>query len=467
GRSEELRAALLARGAELAWHPDYMRHRYDNWVGGLNGDWLISRQRFFGVPIPLWYALDADGRPDYDTPLTPAEADLPVDPQSHVPAGYTADQRDQPGGFAADPDIMDTWATSSLTPQIATGWEEDPALFAATFPMDMRPQAHEIIRTWLFSTVVRSHYEHGEVPWADAALSGWILDPDRKKMSKSVGNVVVPTDLLEQHGADAVRYWSANGRPGTDTAFDPGQMKIGRRLAIKILNASKFALSAGEAPADAPVTEPIDQAMLAELAQLVDDATTAFADFDYARSLQRTEDFFWRFCDDYLELVKARAYRDDDPAARSARIALRTAVSTLLRLFAPILPYVTEEVWSWFAEGSIHRAAWPTSGELRILAGDGSSADGVPSPLVVAADVLGRIRKAKSDAKVSQRAEVELVTVTDTPDRLLALAAAEGDVKAAGSVTTLVTTALDREGEDDAEGTVDVVLAPVPGADPA
>jgi valyl-tRNA synthetase len=473
GRSAELREALIGRGRELVWHPDYMRHRYENWVEGLNGDWLISRQRFFGVPIPLWYRLDAEGEPDYSDPIIPDESTLPVDPQSHIPPGYTAEQRNQPGGFAADPDIMDTWATSSLTPQIATGWEEDPELFAATFPMDMRPQAHEIIRTWLFSTVVRSHYEHGTIPWANAALSGWILDPDRKKMSKSVGNVVVPTDLLEQHGADAVRYWSANGRPGTDTAFDPGQMKIGRRLAIKILNASKFALGAGDAPADAAITEPIDAAMLAELAQLVDDATAAFDDFDYARSLQRTEDFFWRFCDDYLELVKARAYRDDDPAARSARVALRTAVSTLLRLFAPIVPYVTEEVWSWcqtpdgplpgFTAGSIHRAPWPTSGELRAMVGDGPSAGGIPSPLVVAADVLSRIRKAKSDAKVSQRAEVSLVTVTDTSDRLLALRAAEGDVTAAGSVTELVTVEID--GPD--EGTVEVVLAPVPEAEPA
>ncbi|MEO6988017.1 MAG: valine--tRNA ligase [Aquihabitans sp.] len=468
GRSEELRQALLARGTELAWHPDYMRHRYDNWVGGLNGDWLVSRQRFFGVPIPLWYRLDADGSANYDDPITPPESALPVDPQADVPEGFTADQRDQPGGFAADPDIMDTWATSSLTPQIACGWEEDPALFAATFPMDMRPQAHEIIRTWLFSTVVRSHYEHDTVPWANAALSGWILDPDRKKMSKSVGNVVVPTDLLEQHGSDAVRYWAASGRPGTDTAFDAGQMKIGRRLAIKILNASKFALGLGPAADDAPVTDPLDLAMLAELGGLVEEATHAFDDFDYARALQRTEDFFWRFCNDYLELVKGRGYRDDDPGAISARAALRVALNTLLRLFAPFLPYVTEEVWSWCRSGdghlpgfeaeSVHRASWPEAGAIRAIAGDGPGADGLPSVLVVTAEILSQVRKAKSDAKVSMRSDVAQVTVTDTSDRLSALGLAIGDLKDAGHITDVRTEALAGGGE----ATVHVVLAETP-----
>ncbi|NLD75523.1 MAG: valine--tRNA ligase [Acidimicrobiales bacterium] len=469
GRDEDLRAALLERGTQLSWHPDYMRHRYDNWVGGLNGDWLISRQRFFGVPIPLWYALDADGQPNYDAPLTPAEADLPIDPQSHVPAGYSEDQRDQPGGFSGDPDIMDTWATSSLTPQIACGWEEDADLFERTYPMDVRPQAHEIIRTWLFSTVVRSHFEHDTVPWANAALSGWILDPDRKKMSKSVGNVVVPTDLLEQHGSDAVRYWAASARPGTDTAFDAGQMKIGRRLAIKVLNASKFALGIGPVAADVAVTEPIDQAMITELAALVDDATRAFDGFDYARALQRTEDFFWRFCDDYLELVKARAYRDDT-AALSARAALRHALNTLLRLFAPFLPYATDEVWSWcrpeggslpgFDAPSVHQAAWPTSDQLLDAAGiaTGGAGSAGGSPLAVASDVLSRIRKAKSDAKVSQRAEVATVTVTDSAERLTALGLAEADVLAAGSVAELVKVAVDGT---DVEPVVDVVLAPV------
>ncbi len=464
GRSDELKAAFVARGRELAWHPDFMRHRYDNWVEGLNGDWLISRQRFFGVPIPLWYRLDAEGLADYDAPIVPDEASLPIDPQSHVPPGFTEAQRSQPGGFAGDPDIMDTWATSSLTPQIACRWEEDPDLFERTFPMDVRPQAHEIIRTWLFSTVVRSHYEHGQVPWANAALSGWILDPDRKKMSKSVGNVVVPTDLLEQHGSDAVRYWAAGGRPGTDTAFDPGQMKIGRRLAIKLLNASKFALGAGPVPAGTKVSEAIDRAMLAELAGLVDDATKAFDGFDYARALQRTEDFFWRFCDDHLELVKGRAYRDD-AAAASARAGLHVALSTLLRLFAPFLPYATEEVWSWcrtdegplpgFESPSVHVAPWPEASELRALAGIEPGAHGVPSALVVAAEVLGRIRKAKSDAKVSMRADVSRVVVTDRADRLAALALGADDVRDAGRVADLATV------EASGDMAVEVTLAPV------
>ncbi|MGB3054188.1 MAG: class I tRNA ligase family protein, partial [Acidimicrobiales bacterium] len=478
GRDDALRQQMLERGAQLQWHPDYMLHRYDNWVGGLNGDWLISRQRFFGVPIPLWYRLDADANPDHDHPIVPDEASLPVDPQSHVPPGFTADQRDQPGGFTGDPDVMDTWATSSLTPQIACGWEEDTDLFARTFPMDVRPQAHEIIRTWLFSTVVRSHFEHGTVPWANAALSGWILDPDRKKMSKSVGNVVVPTDLLEQHGADAVRYWAASARPGTDTAFDAGQMKIGRRLAIKILNASKFALGLGPAPADGAVTEPLDRAVLAELADLVDDATRAFDAFDYARALQRTEDLFWRFCDDYLELVKVRAYGsgegDSSEGAVSARVALRESLSTLLRLFAPFLPYVTEEVWSWcrtdagalpgFEVVSVHRADWPDAASLRARAGQstaGSKAD-TEGVLAVASEVLGRIRKAKSDAKVSMRADVDVVVVTDTEARLAALSAASGDLRDAGKVTELVTATLG----DGEEPSVTVRLAEVAAAAP-
>ncbi len=477
GRSGELRGDLLERGRQLNWHPEYMQHRYENWVDGLNGDWLISRQRFFGVPIPLWYRLDAEGRPEHDRPIVPDEASLPIDPQSHVPPGFTAGQRDRPGGFTGDPDIMDTWATSSLTPQIACGWERDADLFARTFPMDLRPQGHDIIRTWLFSSIVRSHYEHHQLPWTDTALSGWILDPDRKKMSKSKGNVVVPTELLHQHGADAVRYWATSARLGTDTAFDPGQMKIGRRLATKVLNASRFALGLG-APADgqAPdelvgpdveagpgsraVTEAVDQALLGRLAGLVDEATAAFEQYDYARVLRGTEEFFWQFCDDYLELVKDRAY-GRGPAAGSARTTLRTAVSVLLRLFAPFLPYVTEEAWSWararpdtgspageqpaaaagppeatdalpgFTTGSVHRAPWPSAADLP----DPTAAPDLV--LVVAADVLRLIRRAKSDAKRSIRAEVASVLVSDTAERIAAIRRVQADLCGAGNVAEL------------------------------
>ncbi len=438
GRDPDLRQAMLQRGKELRWHPPFMHQRYESWVEGLNGDWLISRQRFFGVPFPLWYPIDDDGSLHYDDPIVPEEASLPVDPSSDVPPGFTADQRDQPGGFAGDPDIMDTWATSSLTPQITTGWVDDPDLFARTFPMDLRPQGPEIIRTWLFATIVRSHAEFDELPWTDASLNGWILDPDRKKMSKSKGNVVTPAAVLDEHGSDAVRYWAASARPGTDTALDVNQMKVGRRLAIKLLNASRFVLSrlpdepAGEdAITSALVTAPLDRSMLAQLGVVVADATAAFEGFDYARALEHTERFFWRFCDDYLELVKSRAYGEAGGAgADSAQAALGLAQRTLLALFAPFLPFVTEEVWSWRETGSIHRAPWPEASFLAPTAGD-------PTVLDRAAAVLGEVRKAKTTAQRSLRTDVASVVVTDTPERLAALAVAADDLREAGRVASL------------------------------
>ena len=432
GRNPDLQGALIARGDEMAWHPPYMQARYTNWIEGLNGDWLISRQRFFGVPLPLWYALDDAGEPVYDEPITPDPADLPIDPASDTAPGYTEDQRGQPNGFMGDPDVMDTWATSSLSPQIACGWDGDDDLFSRTYPMDMRPQAHDIIRTWLFSTAVRSHLEEDAAPWRHCALSGWVLDPDRKKMSKSKGNVVTPMGLLEQYGSDAVRYWAASGRPGTDTAFDDGKMKIGRRLAIKILNASRFVLGfgsdsdqAGSIDASA-VTNPLDQAMLASLANLVNEATAAFEGFDYARSLERTETFFWSFTDDYVELVKSRAYEGDEAGAASARNSLRMALSTVLRLFAPILPFVTEEVWFWWQEGSIHRQAWPDADEIRAAAGNGD-----PAVAEVAAAALAELRRHKTNAKRSLVTPVVAATITDTADRLDLLRRALTDVAAA------------------------------------
>jgi valyl-tRNA synthetase len=437
GRDADLRAQLVERGRQITWHPDHMKVRYENWVEGLNGDWLISRQRFFGVPVPVWYALDAQGNPMWDQVLTPDDALLPIDPSTDCPAGYTPEQRGVAGGFMGDPDVMDTWATSSLTPQIAGGWSIDDDVWSRVWPFDVRPQAHEIIRTWLFSTVVRAHLEEGQLPWKHAAISGWILDPDRKKMSKSKGNVVTPIDLLDEHGSDGVRYWAASGRPGTDTAFDVGQMKIGRRLAMKLLNASKFVLSQGFAPPHA-VSEAIDKALLANLASVVDDATAAFEAFNYAKALEVTEQFFWSFCDDHVELVKDRAYGlAGEEAAASARATLNIALETLLKLFAPFLPFVTEEVWSWWQDGTVHQSTWPTSDALKTVIGDGSE---VQVELVaLAADAISQLRKVKSEAKVSMRAGLEQVTFSATAAHIALLQLVEIDLVAAGRIAGAIT----------------------------
>jgi valyl-tRNA synthetase len=525
---------LLERGRQLSWHPAFMRARYEDWVSGLNSDWLISRQRFFGMPFPVWYRVDQNGDVDYTEPLLAREADLPVDPTTDVPEGFSEDQRDVAGGFTAESDVMDTWATSSLTPQIAGGWLDPEAgdRWGRVFPMDLRPQGHDIIRTWLFATVVRSHLEHGTLPWSNVAISGWILDPDRKKMSKSIGNVVTPQDLLDKHGSDAVRYWAASGRPGMDSAFVEGQMEVGRKLALKILNASKFVLSAklwvdadgteltpaGAAAQAAEATgrpgaafepghpggafetgaafepghpggafetgaafEPVDHALLTSLGELVSVATRALEDYDYARALERTEAWFWDFCDNYLELVKTRAYGEMGlQRATSARTALATSLSVLLRLFAPFLPFVTEEVWSWWQEGSVHLASWPEApvpaapgttlaapGTTLAAPGTTLAAPGAPdgpesggvSVYLAAVDLLGAIRRVKSEAKVGPRSPVARVTFSGSAEQLEALELVKSDLCAAQNVAELVL----RPAET---ASVDVELAPLGGAAP-
>ena len=432
GRDQDLRDKLIELGKALNFHPDFMRVRFENWVNGLTGDWLISRQRFFGVPIPVWYQLDGDGNPDFEKVITPTPESLPVDPSSQSPAGFSEEQRGKPGGFIGEVDIMDTWATSSLTPQLAGGWISDPEKYAKVFPFNLRPQGQDIIRTWLFSTVLRSFQEEGVLPWSDAALSGWILDPDRKKMSKSKGNVVVPNDLLDEHGSDAVRYWAASARLGTDAAFDVGQMKVGRRLAIKVLNAAKFVLSFETSSNQISVTEPIDKAMLTALSDVVRQAGKAFEAYDHTKALEITETFFWNFTDDYLELVKERAYGQatSTEAQASAVAALRIALHTMLRLLAPFIPFATEEAWSWWQEGSIHRQKWPTASELEVFASGGDA-----GLLASASEALMGIRKSKSDQQLSMKAEIEMIRIASAhPQGLQSL---ESDLRSVGKIEKL------------------------------
>ncbi|MCA9796073.1 MAG: class I tRNA ligase family protein, partial [Candidatus Eremiobacteraeota bacterium] len=350
---------------------------------------------------------------------------------------YTEEQRGVPGGFAGDPDVMDTWATSSMTPQIVSHWGIDEARHQKLFPMDIRPQSHEIIRTWAFYTIVKAWMHHNEIPWKHVVISGWILDPDRKKMSKSVGNVITPNHLLEEYSADGVRYWASRARLGADTAFDESVLKVGKRLCTKLFNASRFVIGQLDRVEFkelrvADITEPVDRALVSRLRKTIEDATRSFDKFDYAGALEATEKEFWAFCNDYLELVKRRSYEDEDTAGRRSAVAtLALALRTFLRLFAPFVPFITEEIWSWrFAdagEPSIHKAAWPSLAESdQVEAGDANLYD-------CAIEVLSKIRSAKTEAKRSLRWPVVELVLIGPKTNHQAVEAALSDVIEAGA----------------------------------
>jgi valyl-tRNA synthetase len=429
---------LLEFGSKIKWHPEFMEVRYRNWTENLGIDWCVSRQRFFGVSIPVWYPLDQNGQPVYEKPMFPTEEQLPVDPMSDAPKGYTETQRNQPGGFVGESDVFDTWFTSSLTPQLGSHWTLNPARHKKLFPMDLRPQAHEIIRTWAFYTIAKAMIHDQEIPWKHIAISGWVLDPDRKKMSKSKGNTVTPAAHIDEFGADAVRYWSGLARYGSDTAFDTGIMKIGRRLAMKIFNASKFALQSSAEAGD--ITEPLDLAFLTKLRAQCEQATKSFETWEPASALMETEKFFWtHFTDSYVELIKSRSLgekttEEERRAKASAVHTARLAVKTFLKLFAPFLPYTTDEVWRWaFTDEakSVHQARYPTAADF---AGIG---EGRPELFDTAMAAQATVNQAKTNAKVSIARAITQIRLKAHPDTIKNLTAVQGDICGATKIEKL------------------------------
>ena len=413
--------ALLEKGAACTWWPEYMRVRLNQWIEGLKEDWCISRQRFFGVPFPVWYSKRAgeEGKiifASYDQ--------LPVDPMVDLPKGYSKDE------VTPDVDVMDTWATSSISPQInSKGICKDFAIDAKRhsklFPADMRPQAHEIIRTWAFYTIVKAHLHENTIPWKNVMISGWCLAADKSKMSKSKGNVITPVGLIEDKGSDAVRYWASTSRLATDTAFSEELLKIGRKLVNKLFNASNFASlnlaklegkpSTAKADFDKKIiNEPLDIWILSRLNQAIKKATKEFEVFEYCDARVAIEDFFWNdFCDNYLELVKARAYGETliGTGQQSALYTIYHCLDAILRLFAPFVPHITEELYSHIFDdkyaslGSVHsRGMWPEYIDYPYESVNELSG-------MAAVDILNLIRKAKSEAGVSIKTPVEKVEV--------------------------------------------------------
>ena len=476
--------ALKQKAARSAWNPEWMRLRIEQWIDGLNQDWCISRQRYFGVPFPVWYVRPYGSNTAFQT-VYAQPSQLPVNPLSDLPkgmikiAGLSFESANSIGAFAsedildengkvifsansdiqleviADTDVMDTWATSSISPQLSAhgiSAEGNPR-FDKLFPADLRPQAHEIIRTWAFYTIVKAHLHSDSVPWHNLMISGWCLAEDKSKMSKSKGNVITPVALIEEKGADAVRYWAATSRLGQDTAFSPDLLKIGRKLVNKLWNATQFAaihlakMDAAPATAVADVAsgaigEVLDQWILARLGQTIAIATAAYEKYEYADALDATNQFFWAdFCDNYLELIKKRVYNEDGSASAAAQqSAVRTlyyVLDGILKLYAPVVPHVTEELYSHiFADdfarhGSLHaRGCWPKAADFPVR--EQAIAWGE-----TAAIILEQIRKAKSDAKRSIKTPVTYAKIYLTDELLkqaAPLASMVDDLKGAGNV---------------------------------
>jgi len=428
---------LLEKSKQIEWHPTFMSKRFENWTENLNMDWCISRQRFFGVPFPIWYKLNENLQPDYDNPLFPDESELPVDPSEDTPKEFNENQRGKPNGFVGEKDVFDTWFTSSMTPQIGGKWGTGEDFFDKILPYDIRPQSHEIIRTWAFYTVVKSALHHNEIPWKNVIISGWVLDPDRKKMSKSKGNVVVPNDLIEQYGADAVRYWSANARLGADTANDEQVFKVGKKLVVKIFNASKFVLNNFhkiDVLDKSNIKNPLDKSLVSIFNNYLEKITESLNKYQFAEALNLTEDFFWNyFTDNYIELVKNRRLNGSSADSLSASTTLILILENVLKLFAPFVPMITDEIWltMYPDKKSIHLQKWPQ--KIDVDLNNISSHE-----FEVAKESIASIRKEKTSNEIGLGKEVEKITITVNKEKIEALNQVLGDVQDAARANNLV-----------------------------
>jgi valyl-tRNA synthetase len=404
----EYKDTMLKRSSELNWHPKSMKIRLDNWITSLSWDWCISRQRFFGVPFPVWYS---KRRGEEGKPIFASTEQLPVDPLKDLPEGYTRDE------VEADIDVMDTWATSAVSPQLSSHGISDTLAFnherhRKLFPFDLRPQAHEIIRVWTFNTILKSHLHQDVLPWKNIMISGWCLASDKNKMSKSKGNIIAPDNLLTTYGADALRYWAGGSKLGADTAYSEDVVKNGKRLINKLWNATKFVGQHLDILRDDDITHTTDKWLISRLHQVITKATESFEQFEYASALAAIEEFFWKdFCDNYLEIVKSRTYNEDGSdkiGQKSAVRTMRISLDAILKLFAPFMPYITEELYqAAFGLGtSIHdKGTWPKASDYLF---DLTSLE----QGICAVAVLDLVRKSKAERNLSVKAGIEMLEFT-------------------------------------------------------
>jgi valyl-tRNA synthetase len=393
----DLRQEMLKWGEELHWHPDYMKHRYNNWVKGLQWDWLISNQRYFGVAFPVWYCEDCG------EVILASEESLPVDPLKDSPPVKQC-PKCKSSKIIPEKDVLNTWFTSSMTPQIAIKLTSEEGQRKLSLPMDLRPQAHEIITFWLFNTEVKSHLHFGKNPWKDTMISGFVT-LEGKKMSKSKGNIIRPQDVIEKYCADAIRFWAASSKLGNDFDYNDKDVLTGQKTLTKLWNASLFCANFLE-KADKPELNLIDRWFMSKLMNLIKNSTDSFNGYEYTDSKQATENFFWHtFCDNYLEIAKTRAYAND----ASAKWTLYNSLLTIMKLFSPIIPFVTEEIYQNLfkkdlKDDSIHISQWPTV--------DPSLVDKEAEEMGdMAVAIISTVRQSKSKKGLALNTPVKLLTI--------------------------------------------------------